>query len=227
MIGLLGDIHGEAGILRAVAKKTAEQGGAALIQVGDFGMFPQNEAQFRRALEGIEIPVYFIDGNHDDCTRWCQITEVTRVLDDLNLFYIPRGTILKIDGRTIAFMGGAASIDKGYRLRNNWHWDAKEDISYDEFERLMDRIHDWEEQGNPDVDLFITHCPPGSAIDEHFDPRNKLNFGVGLDWTDPNQRTIEELWHRLGTPYIYSGHMHGSVITDEYRILDVNEFIMI
>jgi hypothetical protein len=77
------------------------------------------------------------------------------------------------------------------------------------------------------IDLFITHCPPHSVIEENFDPRNKLWFEVGLDWTDPNQLVIEELWHKLGTPMVYSGHMHRRVQGMTYRILDINELLAV
>jgi hypothetical protein len=129
--------------------------------------------------------------------------------------------VMEIDNRTIAFMGGAASIDKEYRLRNHWHWDERENISPYEVLRMMDNAKD------KHIDLFITHCPPNSVINEHFDPRGKLQFGVGLDWHDHNQDIIENIWHAIGTPNIYSGHMHRTVEGMTYRILDINELLAV
>jgi UDP-2,3-diacylglucosamine pyrophosphatase LpxH len=163
------------------------------------------------------MPVYFIDGNHDHCTRWRNYETVGKVFGNANLYYVPRGSVLEIDGRTIAFMGGAASIDKQWRLRDGHFWDAHEEVTQADVDRLLKNAE------GKNIDMFITHCPPNTLITEHFDPKNKLWFGVGLDWHDPSQTFIEEAWHKLGTPHIYSGHMHRHVETAVATILDINQ----
>ena len=72
MILLLGDIHGNVGTLKYAIEKANEAGAAALIQVGDFGLYMggRNEVAFHRACQASAIPIYFIEGNHDDCQRW-------------------------------------------------------------------------------------------------------------------------------------------------------------
>jgi hypothetical protein len=222
MLTLLGDIHGNHSVLRRAIETSVEAGAVALVQVGDFGLFPGNgiDTGFYNVTKDSPIPVYFIDGNHDDCTRWTSLTEVTQIWDDANLFYVPRGTVMELDNRTVAFLGGAASIDKDYRLRNGWHWDDKEEVRPQDVETLLSNA-----QGKT-IDMLITHCPPGSVIDEHFDPMNKLFFGVGLDWTDPSQALIQRAWEALGTPMVYSGHMHQKVVGMTYRILNIDELIL-
>lgn len=221
MILLLGDIHGNVHVLKAAIRKAVQEGATAVIQVGDFGLMQGKgiDASFYNATKDSPIPVYFIEGNHDDCTRWIAYEEVSRVWHDANLWYVPRGTVTEIDGRTIAFMGGAASIDKQYRLNNNMHWDENELLTEGQINKLL--ISDRK------VDMFITHCPPDSVVEEHFNPVNKLYFGVGLDWIDPTQKQIENIWHVLGTPMIYSGHMHRTVKGEAYRILDINEMLLV
>jgi UDP-2,3-diacylglucosamine pyrophosphatase LpxH len=221
MILLLGDIHGNHSRLRYAIHKAVQTDATAIIQVGDFGLFGNGDsaAGFYNICKESPIPVYFIEGNHDDCVRWVQYEEVSRVWPDANLWYVPRGTVMELDGRTIAFMGGAASIDKDYRLRQNMHWDENENITPAQIARLLKNAE------GKQIDLFITHCPPNSVIEEHFDNSNKLYFGVGLDWTDPNQQIIEDLWHKLGTPMVYSGHMHRRVGGVSYRILDIDELV--
>ena len=167
------------------------------------------------------IPIYFIEGNHDDCTRWVKLTEVTRVWDDANLFYVPRGTVMELDGRTIAFMGGAASIDKDIRLREQWHWDKQENISGHEVLRLFENAE------GKTIDMLITHDVPTSVCKTHFDDSAKLWFGVGKDWHDVNMDVIQHIWDRLDNPMIYSGHMHRTVIGPNYRILNINELLAI
>lgn len=231
MIMLLGDIHGEIGVLKFAIASASARGAVALIIVGDVGLFRHNEADFFRVIKNSPIPIYFIDGNHDDCNRWAELKEVTQVYPNEKLFYIPRGSVLELDGRTIAFMGGAASIDKATRLVNNWHWVESENINQEEIDRLRENIK------GRQIDIFISHCPPGSVIDQHFNPYDKLRFGVPIDWTDPNQLVIESLWKEMGYPAIYSGHMHRSVRSfrrdvngialGSYTILDINELLEI
>jgi predicted phosphodiesterase len=221
MILLLGDIHSNAGIFRQVIELSKESGAIAIVQLGDFGLFRDNEDWFRQNIKDAHIPIYFIDGNHDDCSRWIEYEEVTRIWDDRELFYVPRGTVMELDGRTVAFMGGASSIDKKIRLENNMHWDINENISDDHVNRLLNNTN------GKKIDVLLTHCPPHSVIEKHFDPINKLWFGVGVDWVDPNQRIIEDIWQQLGTPNIYSGHMHKRVQGKNYRILNINELLAI
>jgi predicted phosphodiesterase len=221
MILLLGDIHGDTNVLRKAVMKANEAEAAALIQVGDFGMFKKSENSFRLAIEHANMPIYFIEGNHDDCQRWVQMRDVTRIWQDRNLFYIPRGTVMEIDGRTIAFMGGAASIDKNIRLREHMHWDEFENIHPSEVLRLFKNAE------GKIIDVFITHDVPTTVTKAHFDDSAKMWFGVGKDWHDHNMDVIQHIWDELKLPQIYSGHMHRSVIGPNYRILDINELLAI
>lgn len=218
MILLLGDIHGDYRILQRAIDRAEVNRATAIIQLGDFGLFPSNEQRFYQVCQS-SIPVYFIDGNHDDCTRWMNYETVGKVFGNANLYYVPRGSVLEIDNRTIAFMGGAASIDKQFRLRNGWQWDEHEEVTQEQIDLLLKNATDKQ------IDLFITHCPPGSVIDQHFNPLDKLRFGVGVDWHDPSQTFIEEAWHKMGTPPIYSGHMHRYVETSVATILDINQIL--
>ena len=224
MIKLLGDIHGNTIALRRSVEIAQESGATALIQIGDFGMFPDNEYKFKVAIANSEIPVYFIDGNHDDCRRWKRYDTVFKVFPDSKLYYIPRGAVLGIDGKTIAFMGGASSIDKRMRVENNWHWDMHENITWTEQCRLITNYT------GEKIDAFITHVPPQSVIEKDFDRRDMLRFGVGVDWTDPDALVIEDMWRRIGYPPIYSGHMHKKCVGEieecgKYHILDIDEMI--
>jgi Icc-related predicted phosphoesterase len=232
MILLLGDIHGDWRILHDAIQKAELVGAKALIQVGDLCMFRggrtelgaklwDNEKNFRNILERSNVPVYFIDGNHDDCDRWLYHTDVTQVFGDIPFYYIPRGTVIELDGKIIAFMGGASSINKKWSLRDGNHWTPLEDIRQEDIDNLLKNAKDKK------IDMFITHIPPHSVVQEHFDNTAKLFFEVGLDWHDQNQDIIEDLWCKLGTPDIYSGHMHKRVVGINYRILDINELLAV
>ena len=143
-------------------------------------------------------------------------TEVTEVAP--NLFYVPRGTVMDVGGIKIGFLGGAASVDKMYRLRQNMHWSEDELITDEDIAKFDDV---------KSVDMLITHCPPQSVIQEHFDPRMLMYFGLTPQWRDPSADKVEALWERLGKPPLVCGHMHKSVTDGNVRILDINEYITV
>lgn len=212
MIKIIGDIHGNYRVLIAAADVAAGEGAVALIQVGDMGWNPNNINFFKKFKP--LIPVLAMDGNHEYHDYLAQFA--TDALTEVypNLFFVPRGFVTELDGRKIAFMGGAASIDKALRIRMGWHWSEGENITDEEMRRL-DHVES--------VDLLVTHVPPKSVIDATSDPMNKLRFGVPIDWVDPNSVLIETLWNRLGNPLTVAGHMHYPARGYNYRILDIDE----
>jgi Icc-related predicted phosphoesterase len=219
MLAFLGDIHGNIEALRwklnFLKEKFPEV--TALIQVGDFGWY-------RSRIEGFKsinphIPVYWIDGNHEHFPIIRDLHEVTEVAP--NIFYVPRGTVLELDGRKIGFMGGAASVDKEYRLRSGMSWFEDELITDADVAKM---------DGVDTVDIFVTHTPPQCTIDAHFDPMDLVRyFGLTLEWRDPSAQYVNNLWERFGKPTLICGHMHRSVVDQmgKVRILNIDELFIV
>lgn len=211
MITIIGDIHAQYKKFVQLVLAAKLRGASCVIQVGDFGWYPANLKFFDNVT--LALPTYVIDGNHEDHQYLEQFKTVTEVFP--NLFFVPRGTVLTLDNRRIAFMGGAASVDKAYRLRNGWHWSEGENITVEE-SKLFD--------GVKKPDIFITHCPPQSVIQEYFDPQTLVHyFDLPITWRDPNADIIENIWRSWNCPLVISGHMHRSVVNHTYRILDIDE----
>lgn len=213
-IGFVGDIHGAIGVLLDIVKTASEFPDVkAVIQVGDFGV--RNIKNVNPTKYAFPLPTYYIEGNHEYFEEYEGIAEVTEILP--NLFFVPRGTVLEIDGRTVAFFGGAASIDKKYRLAQKLHWDNRENITPEQDAKMSEACKDKK------IDIFVSHVPPQRVIKAHFDDMGKLAFGVGIDWEDPNAFIIERHWDAMGNPMNISGHMHRKVNGQNYRILDIME----
>jgi predicted phosphodiesterase len=213
-LGFLGDIHGHTGVFHSIASEVAKRPEVkALIQVGDFGITKDALNHYRNNPP--EIVTYFICGNHEDHPLLKDYTELTELAP--NLFYCPRGTVLKLDGKTIAFMGGAASVDKEYRLRNGWMWHEEENITSSQVGRFRRNTT------GKKIDIMVVHNPPQWIIQKHFNPLTLLQFGLPATWTDVNADIIEDLWKEIGEPVLISGHMHKTVVDGNCRILDINE----
>lgn len=210
MLAFLGDIHGSTDQLIYAIDKIKDSEVKALIQVGDFGYFPDRFKAF--SIIHPEIPVYFIDGNHEHFPSLEKFTDVTEVFN--NIFYVPRGTVLELDNRKLAFCGGAASVDKQIRLRQNMAWYPEEEITDEQLSRLDDV---------DEVDILVTHTPPNCIINYYFPQSGLVNWGLPVTWVDPSAVKIEKLWRRLRMPKLICGHFHRSILHDTIRILDINE----
>jgi hypothetical protein len=121
---IAGDWHGNKRAAYSCLDDAKRDRCNAVFQVGDFGVtfggsewFPQEVSKLATAAG---IPVYFIDGNHEDfdtISRWLSMerNEDGHIEVHPNLFYVPRGTVWVWAGKFFAAMGGAASIDRDYR----------------------------------------------------------------------------------------------------------------
>jgi hypothetical protein len=213
-LSLLGDLHGHVGVLRSIVEEVKKRPEIkALIQVGDFGITKDSINHFNN--RPLDYPVYCIDGNHEDHSLLKDYTELTELAP--NLFYCPRGTVLELDGKTIAFMGGAASVDKAYRLRNGWMWHEEENITSSQIGRFRRNTT------GKSIDIMVSHVCPQFAIRKNMNANNLLMFGLPVTWVDSNAEIIEDLWNEIGQPISISGHLHKSFVEGNCRVLDINE----
>lgn len=212
MLAFLGDIHGVPNALTWALDKVKKINPevTAIIQVGDFGFYP-NTLQYFKHINPY-IPVFAIDGNHEYYPLLEGITEVTEIVP--NIFYVPRGTVMELDGRKIGFCGGASSVDRQIRLKRGLSWYPEEVVTRDDIAKFV---------GVEKVDILVTHTPPQSIIDKHFSKQNLLNFGLSESWIDPSAVLIEHLWNRFNRPELICGHMHRSIRDKNVTVLNINE----
>jgi hypothetical protein len=215
-VGIIGDLHGFYELLVDYSKVAKEAGAVAIIQAGDFGVTNSALNRYKSKSFYPHLPTFVIEGNHEEFSQWVGLEDIKEVMH--NLFYVPRGHIMKLAGLNICFMGGASSIDKSYQGSS---WDWREDIQPSDMERF--RKNRAKMDGN--IDLFITHVPNQSVIERNFDPKNKLSFGVPIYWQDKSAPLVEEIWNNIGKPPMFSCHMHRKVIDGNCRILDINEMV--
>lgn len=208
MLVFIGDTHGQFEVLPHILKDVPID--ATVIQVGDFGIWPQTKHKWMR-LGCLNKPLYFIDGNHEYFPWLRDIHEPTEVWP--GAIYVPRGTVLNLEGMNIGFMGGGASVDKNFR-RNGVDWFYDEDITREEFERL----HSY----SGSLDIMVTHTPPDNIVREMFGPP-PAQYGLPPGWRDPSAIAVEQLWNKFGRPWLICGHMHKSVRGPSFNVLAEHE----
>jgi predicted phosphodiesterase len=223
-IALLGDVHGDWSAVVLAAQEAKREGASALIQVGDLGW----SASLLERAQNVPacLPVYAIDGNHEDFGWLAERTGGRTTTLASGLTFIARGDVCTIAGVRIAFLGGAESVDKKWRktrfqapeMSGEYLWWPDERITYEQADRLA---------SGPRVDLFVTHTPPDRVIRKHFPPEGLRMFGLDpATWTDPSALAVEAAWNVLGRPPLVCGHMHRAVRDENITILDINQLAL-
>lgn len=163
----LGDTHGDLYFLEE-ALATACGSCDAVFQLGDFGfLWPKhdNMDEVESLVEQYEIPLFWIDGNHD----WHPEIRKRYMSKNFNhsgrcadVYHVRRGCTVKLgrgeDMLTIAGLGGAPSIDQAFRKPGKSWW-PEETIEPSDLLSLPDS-----------VDVLATHdapsMPPGFLLTE-------------------------------------------------------------
>ncbi len=206
-VALIGDVHEDLPLFVKCVAAAATAGAGAAIQVGDFG--------FREALLGpgrcwprFSIPVLALCGNHEDHAflRWAQRSGLTTHWAAHGLCYQPRGSVARLGGRTVAFLGGALHIDRPQERDGNL-------ISDHEVAATLAAC------AVRSPDLIATHsCPAGIGIGMTGDPALTLDAArhihvAGFD-AGPNhdcgEVPLRRLWEGLAKrpPLWIHGHFH-------------------
>ena len=120
---LTGDVHGNTGwMLKHVFPQARRQRCDLILQMGDFGIWPDLDGKrflevLDRTAEAKGIPIWFIDGNHEDFEQLYGLpldAEGRRPVRP-HITHLPRGHRWSWAGRTLLACGGASSVDVMYR----------------------------------------------------------------------------------------------------------------
>lgn len=194
---ILGDSHGNVYDIYVMQKQAIALniGIDACIQVGDFGFYPQVFSKFNYKLP---LKTYAIDGNHED-HEWLKSQDHAEWEKTLNLKYVPRGTVLDIDGSKIGFCGGALNVDRPQEGSTK-----KRTTNYILNSEVLEVIDAFNKAGQ--LDLMVTHsCPHsiGIGMTGHpmfFESITKYCHEKGHE-TGPNhdcgEQSLHVIWHGL------------------------------
>lgn len=153
----------------------------------------------------------FVDGNHEnhDSLDAMSVEEwnggkIHRIND--SILHLMRGQVYNINNKTIFTMGGAESIDKGYR-KNGIGWWAREMPSESEYTEAINNL----KKHNNTVDYIITHCAP-------------CEIQACLGYHDHNQLNefLSSIMASVDFKQWFCGHYH----TDETSAMD-NRFELV
>ena len=241
---LMGDLHGVAANFISRVKWNIDnpKEDDVIICVGDVGLEYGNQIQgaLKKAMKKFPGKIYVIRGNHDN-RYWRDHTKVNQ--ENLivptsgwhydnpqypmlliqnkypNICYIrDEGGIYNIKDRTFLFIPGAYSIDKEYRLNNNFPYEYEEQLSLVEKNKLYDEIEQYINGGGR-IDYIVSHTAPLGT-----EPYYKNLFFSFIDQSKVDKSMeyfldeIENLLHN-NYKHWYFGHFHDNKDFGKFTML--------
>ena len=229
---MCGDPHGDLDFVERAAALAAEHD-AEIICLGDWGfIWPGDDkldalsVVLARAGEyqaKSPVTMRFIDGNHDDHVRLCEMTErspkATWLTD--NIIYQPRGSVHEdANGTRFLFCGGAPSIDYQFRREGYSWWEKEEVISQEEYELTM--------SADGPIHVLVTHdthsYPPGygpkGTPEFHVKAVRSMGMIAGLVAKHRPPVHFHGHWHTRHTDYRMPGTVTYGIAANVNRFED-------
>ncbi len=199
---LAGDWHGNRSWARVSCEAAAQSGCFAMVQLGDFGLWPGREDAWLDHVDGCArdagLEVVWIDGNHenhDALDAWRSHSDergLVRMRDHVT--WATRGARWAWEGVRFGALGGAVSLDRFLR-REGTSWWPQESISSADLERL----------GKAGLDVLVTHTPP-TPLEP---PSQRFPFPEAVLADDRLARSkVDEAVRRTAPALVAHGHLH-------------------
>lgn len=208
---IAGDTHGNVSHAAYLIREARINRCDLILQIGDFGFFWPGQKSWKmleRMLDQANLPLYFIDGNHDDYTFLKSINafgagHMTAITPHIT--YIPRGLIWQWSGKRFMAMGGAVSIDADQRIEGRSWW-REEMVSYADMDRAATNL----QKNDARIDVLITHdCPEGVPSLE-----SALTMAVSYKMDElsrAHRKTVRMLVEGARPHMLFHGHYHTRI----------------
>ncbi|WP_236966941.1 metallophosphoesterase family protein [Microbacterium aurantiacum] len=204
-VAVSGDWHGNLGWLRAWAPaiRRLAPDVTTIFQVGDWWVDPVATDAIFTATEITRVFVTL--GNHE---AWGEITpllaahpgQAVRVSEVTWL--LPRPSRVRVGGRGVLSLGGAASVDRLWRVEGRDWW-PDEEITDEQVAAAI--------AGGP-TDVLLTHeSPEGTPVPEVGDVLRTNPQGwpdAALEASTRSRQQVTRVWGAVDAALLVHGHMH-------------------
>lgn len=214
MVYITGDMHADIDVKKFASnwfpegrKLTKED---YMIICGDFGLVwddSPRERYWQKWLSNKPWTTLFIDGNHENFDKLFQLPEIPMFGDTVrkvtnDIYYLQRGHIYEIQGKTFFAMGGARSHDKQWR-KEGISWWPQEIPNEEEFEYARNNA-------SHKIDYVLTHCAPAN-----------IQATVWPDYEqDQMTKFLQEIYESITFEKWFFGHYHeDKAISEKFRCL--------
>jgi Icc-related predicted phosphoesterase len=226
-VGFAGDWHGNHTWARKVLKNFAEENVSLIYHVGDFGLWPGAEGKFylqkvHATAEENNQNLFIVLGNHEDYDRVAQMQtddEGWLFLKNYPRFrFAPRGhTWVAENGTRMAALGGAASVDKAFRVEGKTWW-GQEEITEADCEQLVANVQkeNWEK-----VDVMVTHDAPAGLTRKGMQPKPHWLTPEIEHYSWTQRVRLREALDQVQPRWLVHGHWH-EWFRDEWEGVPLN-----
>lgn len=209
-----GDIHADITPiynLVTAAKQKHQQVPQRIIILGDVGVNffrDGRDSKVKRKLNKLGPTILCLHGNHEARPQTIPTYHLEQycggqvMIEDEypNLKFLVDGEIYDIDGKSTLAIGGAYSVDKYYRLQNNYIWYDDEQPNDDIKDKVILKLtdNDWR------VDQVISHTCPAK-----FTPIEAFSPGVDQSRVDTSTEDfLDKIENNLDYERWLCGHWH-------------------
>lgn len=193
---VVGDLHGKDLMVPTMFELACLFGVSRIVQLGDFGCYPRLP-EFKSFLDSVSslacnigIPVFFVDGNHDDHEFLAHHEQHTRFVEVVpSIYWCPRGHRWSWDDVRFASLGGGYSIDRHRRRIGLDCHPSLECISHRDYDSLLDHS----------CDVLLTHDGP-----------DIVPFDLKHSYPDDtaNRKVLTQVMTAMSPTVMLHGHHH-------------------
>ena len=216
MIYITGDTHRNFTRIEKFCNRFSTTKDDTLIVLGDAGINyygGQKDYELKRLLNNLPVTLFCIHGNHErrpdmlgySKTEW-NGGEVYWEPEFPGLLFAVDGEIYEFSGKRCIAIGGAYSVDKPYRIANNWGWWPDEQP----LEELKERVERRLDAEKWTVDTVLSHTCPLK-----FEPTETFIKGINQSKVDKSTEIwLDSIEYRLNYSEWYCGHYHINKTVD-------------
>jgi predicted phosphodiesterase len=235
MIYITGDCHGQIGKIKNWYKENSDciSNKDILILLGDSGInYRYPDIGIKEALSKIPIKYFVIHGNHDG-NRPGMLKSYYKIeykgapayseFNYLNIKYADFGQIYSFNDnenktKKVLVLDGAYSVDKWYRLRNNYGWWNDEQPT----DKMKDDAIKNLEKNNWEVDYILSHTCP-----YNFEPKELFLNDLDQSTVDNSyEKWLQTIYDRLKYNNMwYFGHFHANKAINKKMVMLYNSII--
>ncbi len=222
MFFITGDTHRDFKRIKYFCQKYNTTKEDIIIILGDVGINFYGRIKdwsVKHSLSKLPITLFCVHGNHEQ--RPFAINTYQEVekfgakaymeKEFNNLIFAKDGEIYNFDGLQTIVIGGAYSVDKFYRLANDFPWFSNEQPS----EKIKKYVEEQLEKKDWKIDLVLSHTCP-------FDYRPIEAFLAGGNQNiidNSTEKWLQTIENKLEYSTWYCGHFHINKKYDKFRFL--------
>jgi 3-oxoacid CoA-transferase subunit A len=221
MIYLTGDVHRD--LYRFLDPRLPKEKGDILIILGDacINYYKDvSDEMVKQFLSNYDNTFFIIQGNHEERPENINTYKEKEMFggkvfveDDYpNLVFAKNGELYNIENNKVLVIGGAYSVDKYYRLKDNRPWFKDEQLTAEEKKYILDKY------SGEKVDYILSHTCPNKYI-----PKEAFIDGLDESLIDHSmEEFLDVVEENIEYDKWYCGHYHIEKQIDKIEFMFEN-----